>query len=54
MTADAPIPPEPPQFPEDEDEAPRTVGTIALFARHRNAANLLLALMVVACIYALV
>ena len=54
MTADAPIPPEPPQIPEDEDEAPRTVGPIALFARHHNAANLLLALMVVAGIYALV
>ncbi len=54
MTADAAIPPEPPEIPADEDEAPRTGGPIALFAGHRNAANLLLALMVIAGIYALV
>ncbi len=54
MTADAPTPPEPPEVPADLDETPRTSGPIALFARHRNAANLLLALMFVAGIYALV
>ncbi len=54
MTADTPAPTEPLDVPADQDERPRTDGLIALFAKHRNAANLLLALMVVAGIYALV
>jgi len=53
MTGDASVPPGQPNIPADDDDAGWTGGPIALFAKHRNAANLLLVMMVVAGIYAL-
>ena len=54
MTAEADTPLGKRETSSDEDELPRTKGLIALFASHRNAANLLLTLMVVAGIFAFV
>ena len=54
MTAEANTPLGTRDTSSDEDEIPRTEGLIALFARHRYAANLLLTLMVVAGIFAFV
>ena len=54
MTAEADTPHGKRETSSYEDELPRTKGLIALFARHRNAANLLLTLMVVAGIFAFV